>query len=220
MENTQSAPDSVLSAEESLGVSSMMSTDSGGFSEHSPPIVKNDSGSVSIGTSSMAPLSPQRSNHTHSSVVSSPVNGNMGTPVQSTSHNTSPIRKSQATPGSIRVEPTNGFAVPSLEYSNSLLLGVQQPEQQDGEDEQAWFAGDISAQNQLQQPSITSQATPSLGDEDDERTEPSSTITGTTGDNPAPYPQSDPDVVSTFGRLIQNTRVSGWLLTAGISFVF
>ena len=122
----------------------------------------------------------------------------------------SPARNAQPTPGSVVVDgAATNFGVPSLEYSNALLLGVQQLERQQEEQEQRRrYTPDPRQHNQHSHPSAGSQASASVGDEDDEHTEPSSSITGTTGENPAGFNSSDPDVVSTFGRLIQNTRVS------------
>lgn len=211
MENAQVMPDSsILSGEDSLGVASMRSTDSGGYPDQTPCIVQNDSGSHSLGTSSMVQLSPQRSTHTQTSVASSPVSVKVGTPLQATPQNLSPVRSTQPIAGSVVVDTsTVNFAVPSLEYSNALLLGVQQLErQQEEQEKRRRYASDPRSHNQLSRPSAGSQASASVGDEDDEHTEPSSSMTGTTGENPACFTSSDPDVVSTFGRLIQNTRVS------------
>ena len=212
MENAQQVMpnNSILSGEDSLAVASMRSTDSGGYPDQAPSIVKNDSGSHSIGTSSVVQLSPQRSTQTQASITNSPVSVKVGTPLQATPQNMSPARNTQPTPGSVVVDgAATNFGVPSLEYSNALLLGVQQLERQQEEQEQRRrYAPDPRQHNQHSHPSAGSQASASVGDEDDEHTEPSSSITGTTGENPAGFNSSDPDVVSTFGRLIQNTRVS------------
>lgn len=121
----------------------------------------------------------------------------------------SPIRVTHATPGSAvgagksDISMSN-FSVPSLDYTSSMLLGVEQLERQQVEMEQR--------QRHTPARNSHSSAPQNSGsyDDGDEHTEPSSTVTGSTRENPAGRGDvSDPDpATSTFGRLIQSTRVS------------
>jgi hypothetical protein len=205
MDNAQVMPDtSILSGDDSLAVVSMRSTDSGGggYVDQTPSIVQNDSGSQSL-ASSKAPLSPQRSSHTHNSAARSPASTNIGTPLQM-----SPIRVTHPTPASAvgagkpDVSMSN-FSVPSLDYTSSMLRGVEQLERQQVEMEaRRRHTAVRNSQN------IASQNSGSY-DDGDEHTEPSSTVTGSTRENPGRGDASEQDpATSTFGRLIQSTRVS------------
>jgi hypothetical protein len=93
------------------------------------------------------------------------------------------------------------FGTPTLEFGgHAVLLGLQQLEQQQTPLEQRRQYtpdhGQYQHTRQLSNPGFS----------DDERTEPSSTVTGNTGENPAGYTRSDLAATSTFGRLIQTTR--------------
>jgi hypothetical protein len=174
------------------GLSSVVS-----YSDH--VIVQNDSGSPS---SSLvrAPLSPQRSTH---SVPSSPGSvprrldvtpSQSHSPMPTSRRNGDPLPQPQALPQ---------FGTPTLEFGgHAVLLGLQQLEQQQTPLEQRRQYtpdhGQYQHTRQLSNPGFS----------DDERTEPSSTVTGNTGENPAGYTRSDLAATSTFGRLIQTTRVS------------
>ena len=180
------------SGDSAVGVSSVDS-----YNDHS--IVQNDSGNQSMGTTTLvhAPISPERSTQ---SVASSPSsaqripNDPSATPQSHNSPN----------PARMQVEPSPQFGMPTLEQgANGVLLGVQQLElQQIALEQRRHYAPDPYYQD----PIPGGQAHP--GFSDDERTEPSSSATGNTGDNPAGYTRSDNAATSTFGRLVQTTRVS------------
>jgi hypothetical protein len=178
------ASTSVLSSNDSaIGVSSI-----GSYSDH--VIVQNESGSPSAAgptTLVRAPLSPQRSTQSIASSPGSVQRRQANLEATPQSHSPMPTRRMQA-------DPLPQFGVPTLEFGgHAVLLGLQQLERQQVPPEQR---RQYTPDPHFQQYS------------DDERTEPSSSATGNTGDNPAGYTRSDLTATSTFGRLVQTTRVS------------
>jgi hypothetical protein len=155
-------------------------------------IVQNESGSPSVGPSSLvrAPLSPQRSTQSVPSPPSSVQRRLEATP-QSVSASPMPRRTGDPVP---QPQPLPQIESPTLEFGgHAVLLGLQQLEQQ---------------QIPRQYTPDHSRGQYQHGFSDDERTEPSSSATGNTGENPAGYTRSDLAATSTFGRLIQTSRVS------------
>lgn len=172
------ASGSVLSSGDSaLGVSSSGSYD-GNSIVHS--IVQNDSGNQSIGHTKIMvnpPLSPPRS---APSLPSTP-----GSPQRQLHSNTNTPQKSQ----SPMPQPLPQVGGRTLEFGgHANLLGLNQQ---------------ITRTPERQYP----QQRNNPGYSDDERTEPSSSVTGNTGENPAGYTRSDLAATSTFGRPVQPKKV-------------
>jgi hypothetical protein len=145
-------------------------------------LVQSDSGS-----GSHAPQSPPRS--APSSLANSPssVNRQPNSNVESTTPRTP--------------EPRPQFRVRG---HNGVMLGVHHLEQQQAamEHRRQYTPDPHQGYSTSRQQGFVSS--------DDDHTEPSSSATGNTGDNPAGYTRSDGAATSTFGRLIQSTRVSSF----------
>jgi hypothetical protein len=175
-------------------------------------IVQNDSvGSQSTVQSNQGqglvcpPMSPQRSNH--NSVPPSPVRQQIP---QMSPQQLSPIPVTLPNLKASKIE--NPFDTPNVEYtgSNAVLLGMQQLERQQAamgqQQQQQRSQQQAVLQQQQQQQQQRHYSPPS---DDDDHTEPSSTVSRNTGENPAGYTRTDTDAAtSTFGKIIQNTRVS------------
>ena len=179
-----------------LSMSPMRQTDS--YQEQST-ILQTDSGNQSVGASSGMSVPPSPVRPSHTPIPSSP---NVGAVSQSMSP--TPTQRQYLTP---QKENLSTFVVPTLEYNSVDLLGLQNLTAPAGslEEQRHYVPQQVRSTHHPQDVN-----NPALGSEDDdERTEPSSTVTGNTGENPAGYTRTDPVASSTFGRLIQNTRVSG-----------
>lgn len=172
-------------------------------------VIQDDTGSHAI---VHAPLSPRGSS---GSVDGSPGSSgrrehNHGP--ENNPQNYSPNPASAST--SLPPEPTMPeFGMPNLDYnSNSgVMLGVQQLELQQQALEQRRQHHSFDPQSaHSDQSYVTSseRSNPLFDPSDDDQTEPSSSATGNTGDNPSGYTRSDLNATSTFGRLVQSSRVS------------
>jgi hypothetical protein len=207
------------------------SLQSGGSYERA--IVKNDSGDRSVqsgqGGTGVPPMSPPRSNHTP--VANSPSHQQIQT---TTPQQLSPIpvKLPNLKAGKLIDNP---FDVPNLEneYSNAVLLGVQQLERQQAamDQQQQQQQRKVRDQRSQQQAAIQQQqqhqrhySPPThnnvpqetqrtqANEDDDDHTEPSSTVSRNTGENPAGYTRTDTEAAtSTFGKIIQKTRVSDYV---------
>lgn len=226
------------------------SLQSGGSYERA--IVKNDSGGQSVqtvpssqGSGLCPPMSPSPQRSNHSSVPHSP-NMTSGQSPEPQIYTTTPQQLSPLPVESPRGEAgkiENPFDIPSLEhdYSNAILLGIQQLERQQAamdkqqqqqqrsvmdqrKQQQTVVQTAIQQQqqqrhyappthNNVPQQGQRTQAFENSYEDDDDHTEPSSTVSRNTGENPAGYTRTDTDAAtSTFGKIIQNTRVSAYVL--------
>jgi hypothetical protein len=180
--------DSASHQSDALEISLKRSSDSG-YSSGEPVIVQVDSGSQTCSVLSLS--SPRRSTQ-HVSVPNSPQRSVHTTTPQSPSpsRSTTSARKE-----AVANESLSHFGLPYLETSEHGVFMGQEAEMDhmrryvpNPAMEEGGFDGESN---------------------DDEDTEPSSTVTGgNTGDNSAGYTRQDAIAnTSTFGRLIKNTRV-------------